>query len=172
MGRFTSLRYSRARGIIGCLDSARPLGYTGGMAYALREFRIEDYDEAVALWKESEGIGLSEADSSRMIAAFLARNPGTCFVAAGEDGRLLGAILAGSDGRRGYLHHLAVARDRRGEGIGSALVARSLAVLAGSGIRRCHIFVMADNEPGRRFWERIGWRERTSLVIMSRDIGP
>ena len=50
--------------------------------------------------------------------------------------------------------------------------ARSLAVLAGSGIRRCHIFVMADNEPGRRFWERIGWRERTSLVIMSRDIGP
>jgi ribosomal protein S18 acetylase RimI-like enzyme len=140
------------------------------MAVRLREFRLEDHEEAYALWAGTEGIGLSEADSRENIAAFLERNPGLSYVAIGESGRLVGAVLCGTDGRRGYLHHLAVVKAHRNEGIGNGLVHRSLASLRERGIAKCHIFVISDNEEGKRFWERIGWEERTSLIIMSRDL--
>jgi N-acetylglutamate synthase len=140
------------------------------MNVAVREFTMDDYESAYALWKSAEGIGLSEADSRENIAAYLARNPGSSFVAVAADGRLVGAVLCGSDGRRGYLHHLAVAPDSRRAGTGKRLVARCLAELGRQGLRKCHIFVIAANEEGKRFWTRIGWEERTSLVVMSRDV--
>ena len=157
------------------VDSARRLdasgdgGYTGAMDVTVREFTIRDYEAAYALWQSAEGIGLSEADSRENIAAYLSRNPGTSFVAEAS-GRLVGAVLCGSDGRRGYLHHLAVAPDCRRAGIGRALVDRCLDALGQQGMRKCHIFVIAGNEDGKRFWTRVGWEERTTLVVMSRDI--
>jgi N-acetylglutamate synthase len=146
--------------------------------FTIRDFHIDDYDAAYALWQASEGIGLSAADSRGNIGRFLAQNPGLSFVAepAGpggsrEDGRsLLGAVLASCDGRRGFLYHCAVARPHRGRGIGKALVARSLAGLAARGMRKCHIFVAADNVEGKRFWRRIGWEERMTILVMSKDV--
>jgi ribosomal protein S18 acetylase RimI-like enzyme len=139
------------------------------MGIQLHEFTLDHYVAAYSLWKASDGIGLSDADSRENIARFLAHNHGMSFVAL-EDGRLVGAVLCGSDGRRGYLHHLAVAGSHRRRGIGRALADRSLAALAAAGVRKCHIFVMAGNREGQDFWKGIGWQERTSLVIMSRDI--
>jgi putative acetyltransferase len=139
------------------------------MSITVREFTLGDYPQAYALWKIAEGIGLSEADEREHIARYLARNPGQSFVAV-EDGVLVGAVLSGNDGRRGFLHHLAVAPDRRRGGIGRALVKRSLAALAEQGMRKCHIFVIAANEEGKRFWRRVGWEERTTLVVMYSDI--
>ncbi len=124
-----------------------------------------------ALWKATPGIGLSEADERANIASFLAYNRGLSFVA--ETGAsLAGAVLGSFDGRRGYLHHLAVAPGRRRAGIGRTLVARSLEALARRGVRRCHIFVMADNADGQRFWERVGWFRRHDLLVMSKDVAP
>ena len=60
----------------------------------------------------------------------------------------------------------------RGRGVGRALADRCLAALSAAGVRKCHIFVIADNVEGRRFWERTGWEERTSLLIMSKDVRP
>ncbi len=141
------------------------------MAPVYRPFLPADYDAAYSLWSATEGIGLSEADSRENIERFLRHNPGLSFVAADGDGEALaGAVLASCDGRRGYLHHLAVASAYRREGIGRGLVERCLAALAEAGMRKCHIFVIADNAEGKRFWQRIGWEERTSLVIMSKDI--
>lgn len=80
---------------------------------------MADYDEAWALWKRTEGIGLSQADEPRNIASFLARNPGLSFVAE-EEGKIVGAVLCGSDGRRGFLHHLAVEKSRHGRASGGA----------------------------------------------------
>ncbi|MGD0726717.1 MAG: GNAT family N-acetyltransferase [Spirochaetia bacterium] len=151
------------------LDEAGAAGYTDGMSVTLREFTIADYEAAYSLWQSMEGIGLSEADEKRNIIQFLARNPGLSFVAE-EDGMLVGAVLGGSDGRRGFLHHLAVAHSHRRAGIGRALVERSLAALADLGMRKCHIFVLAKNRAGRRFWRRIGWQERTTLLVMSQDV--
>ncbi len=139
------------------------------MSITVRKFTIRDYEQAYALWNASEGIGLSQADEKENIARYLARNPGQSFVAT-EDGALVGAVLSGNDGRRGFLHHLAVAPGVRRRGVGRELVKRSLAALAAQGMRKCHIFVIAANEEGKGFWRRIGWEERSTLVVMSRDV--
>jgi N-acetylglutamate synthase len=142
-----------------------------GVQYRL--FLPSDYDACYTLWSASEGIGLSEADSRQNIAKFLDRNPGLSFVAEDpREARLAGAVLCGCDGRRGYLHHLAVAPSHRRRGIGGELVARALGALAGIGVRKCHIFVIADNSAGRKFWQAAGWELRTDLFVMSRDIPP
>lgn len=133
------------------------------------ELRLEDYDDAYRLWESAKGIGLSSADSRDAIARYLARNPGMSS-AARADGRLVGAVLAGHDGRRGFLHHLAVAADRRGRGTGRALVERSLERLKALGIAKCHIFLMNDNDQGRGFWTAIGWQPRSDIGICSRSL--
>jgi N-acetylglutamate synthase len=91
---------------------------------------------------------------------------------ADEGGVVVGAVLCGTDGRRGFLHHLAVSRTRRRSGLGRMLVDRCLSSLAAAGMRKCHIFVIADNVEGQQFWTRIGWEERTTLKVMSHDVGP
>lgn len=135
----------------------------------IQTMTIADYEDALALWKGTEGLGLSAADTREAIIRYLARNPGMSFVAREEDGTLAGAVLCGHDGRRGYLHHLAVRSDCRGLGLGRALAERCLEALRAEGIDKCHLFVKRANVAGQSFWQRIGWTER-NLVLMSRDI--
>ncbi|HEX6748777.1 MAG TPA: GNAT family N-acetyltransferase [Longimicrobium sp.] len=129
----------------------------------------DDIPEALALWSASEGVGLRGADEPGELARYLARNPGLSIVAR-EDGRMVGAVLCGHDGRRGYLHHLAVAASHRRRGIGAALVERCLAGLRGDGIAKCHLMVYHHNQAGQAFWRRIGWHARDDLLIMSRNL--
>jgi N-acetylglutamate synthase len=140
------------------------------MAFLIREFTMADYDSACALWRRTEGVGLSQADQPQNIARFLEKNPGQSFVAM-EGGTVVGAVLCGNDGRRGFIYHLAVDKDRRGSGIGRSLVERCLSALDAHGMRKCHIFVMAENLEGQRFWRKIGWEERTTIMVMSHDVG-
>lgn len=130
---------------------------------------IEDYDEVIALWRASEGVGLSRADERPAIERFLQRNPGLCFVAR-DSGRLVGAVICGTDGRRGYLHHMAVASESRRQGVGGRLAEACLSALRAQDIDKCHLFVFAANRSAREFWARIGWKERVELVIMSHDV--
>ncbi len=130
---------------------------------------MADYAEVYALWEGMPGIGLSSADSYDEIAKYLERNPGLSHTAR-IDGKLVGAVLCGHDGRRGYLQHLAVAPQVRRQGIGRNLVEKCLQSLAGLGIKRCHIFVYTDNESGLGFWESADWFRRGDLLIMSHDI--
>jgi ribosomal protein S18 acetylase RimI-like enzyme len=126
-----------------------------------------DYDAALALWQTTPGICVDpQADSRAAIGAYLARNPQLSSVARLE-GRVVGTLLAGHDGRRGFLHHLAVAPDCRRRGLGSALVARSLAELRAAGMARCHLFLVADNAAGRAFWESLGWRLRQDVQLFT-----
>jgi putative acetyltransferase len=92
------------------------------------EFAITDYQNVISLWKNCEGIGLSRADSKDSMEAYLKRNPGMSFVAIYQN-EIIGAVLCGHDGRRGYLHHLAVHPDYRKQGIGRSLVAKCVAAL-------------------------------------------
>lgn len=142
------------------------------MSAVLREMTIADYDAVIELWKRSEGVGLNESDTRPQIGAYLTRNPGQSFVAVDEAGRIVGAVLCGNDGRRGYLHHLAVDGARRREGIGSALVRACLAALAKLEIHKCNIFVYADNDAGHGFWTTAGWTARHDLRILQRSIPP
>ncbi len=133
----------------------------------IRPMTADDYDAVLALWQSSEGVGLSSADSRESIAGYLARNPGHSFVVE-VDGMLVGAVLCGHDGRRGYIHHLAVHPDYRRRGIGRELAARCLAALREAGIQKCHLFVFGENRNGRQFWQNTGWTERVELILMSR----
>ena len=82
----------------------------------------------------------------------------------------MGAVLCGTDGRRGFLHHLAVDASERRRGIGTALVDRGLEALRQRGIEKCHLFVLVGNEDAQQFWERTGWSVRRDLVMMSRVV--
>lgn len=140
------------------------------MQFEIVEMTPDDCDEVLALWRRTEGVGLNEGDTPQGIAACLARNPGLSQIARRE-GRIVGAVLCGHDGRRGYLHHLAVEPAVRGQGLGSAMVETCLARLAAAGIEKCNLFVYADNEQGARFWTRNGWTERTELKVLSKLTG-
>jgi putative acetyltransferase len=130
---------------------------------------IAHYDEVIELWQRSEGIGLSDADSRDNIGRYLARNPGLSLVAM-ADGMIIGAMLCGHDGRRGYIHHLAVANGYRRRELGRQMVVRSLQQLHKEGIQKCHLFVFKHNSDAIEFWRRVGFTERVDLSMMSKLI--
>jgi putative acetyltransferase len=123
----------------------------------VREFLPSDLDGAIELWSGVDGIGLNESDTRDALLRFLARNPGASAVAVAAE-ELVGAILCGHDGRRGTVHHLAVAPAYRRQGVGTDLLDYCLRKLREAGIPRCNLYLYDDNEVGRRFWERHGWQ--------------
>jgi ribosomal protein S18 acetylase RimI-like enzyme len=135
----------------------------------LRVMTLADHDEVIALWRATEGIGLTVSDEREAIGAYLARNPGMSFVAV-AGGRIVGAVLGGHDGRRGYLHHLAVTPAWRHHGIGRALVEAVLVELKAAGMLKCNLFLYAHNESGRVFWEKHGWAAREDLVLVQKTL--
>ncbi len=127
------------------------------------------YDQVLALWERCPGVGLSSADSRDSIAVYLERNPGMSFIAV-LDRLVIGAILGGHDGRRGYIHHLAVDEVYRRRGIGRSLVNSCLAALREEGIKKCHLFIFHENSEGIAFWEAGAWELRKDILVMSRHL--
>jgi N-acetylglutamate synthase len=124
------------------------------------------HEQALALWQACEGIGLSDADSRCNITKYLDRNPGCSFGAWGGN-RLVGTILGGHDGRRGYIYHLAVHPEYRGRGIGRQLAEACLSALKAEGINKVHLFVFNVNKKAIAFWEHVGWTLRKDISVMS-----
>jgi ribosomal protein S18 acetylase RimI-like enzyme len=138
-------------------------------AITTREFVQDDYDQAVALWNMVEGVEVAEGDTRKEISAYLLRNPGLSRVAE-ENGTMVGALLCGHDGRRGYIYHLAVAPTHHGKGIGKRLVQECVTQLRGAGIVRALIFVAGDNAGGHTFWLRNGWEDVDGALLMGIDL--
>jgi len=139
------------------------------MTINLHEMSINDYQEIYSLWEKSDNIGLSKTDSLHSIEKFLERNPGMSYTAWAE-GKLIGSVLCGHDGRRGYIHHLMVHPDFRRQGLGQSLVSRCMFALTRIGIQKCHLFIFEDNDGGQKFWESLGWTKRVELTMMSQQI--
>lgn len=137
------------------------------------DFRImkcEDYSQVYDLWMACTGMGLNNLDDSpEGIARFLQRNPDTCFVAA-ESNKIIGVILVGSDGRRGYIYHTAVHPDYRRKGIAQMLVEKSLNALDEIGIHKVALVVFKRNENGNKFWEKLGFTVREDLIYRNKTI--
>lgn len=130
----------------------------------LRAMEAGDWPSLEELWKRTPGVGLRYPDDSpEGLSRYLQRNPTTCFVAEIE-GTLVGSVLAGHDGRRGYLYHVAVSADHRRRGIGRALVESAVEALRAEGIRKAGLVVFERNEEGNPFWEAIGWKHREDLM--------
>ena len=139
------------------------------MSQTIRPMTIADYDAVLRLWQETEGVGLNESDEREPMASFLKRNPGLSRVTLNGQ-NIVGAVLCGHDGRRGYLHHLAVVKAHRKLGLGKALVEACLADLAQLGIPKCNIFLFADNAEGEAFWKHNGWAKRPDLQVMQKPL--
>ena len=136
----------------------------------IRKMLIGDYGQIYALWLSCPGMGLNNLDDSRDgIERFLKRNPDTCFVAEAE-GRIVGAILAGNDGRRGYIYHTAVSPAHRHEGIGRGLAEAALKALQRLGINKAALVVFDRNEDGNAFWEEMGFSVRQDLVYRNKAL--
>ena len=139
------------------------------MAIRYRPMTLRDYAAAVELWNDSEGVAIDVGDERAGIARFLRRNRGLSFIAC-DGHRVVGAVLAGHDGRRGYLYHLAVARSHRGRGIATQIERRSLAALRRAGLPRTVILVIRANRGGRRFWQKSHWESLPGVLPMIRDL--
>ena len=136
----------------------------------IRELTIDDYDAVWSLWMSCRNMGFNTLDDSREgIERLLARNPDTSFVAE-ADGALAGVILAGQDGRRGYIYHMAVAEACRHRGVGSALVERCLAALKAEGIHKVALLVFKYNDAGNAFWEKQGFALREDVNYRNRAL--
>jgi ribosomal protein S18 acetylase RimI-like enzyme len=134
-----------------------------------REFRINDYDTAVELWKRVEGVEIAEGDSREEIGQFILRNPGLSRVAV--DGSVpIGIALCSHDGRRGHIYHLAIEPGYQRLGLGKRLVAECLEGLRRAGIKRAIIMVAEDNACGRSFWHRCGWEDIPGAMAMGIDL--
>lgn len=136
----------------------------------IRKMTIADYRQVYDLWMACAGMGLNDVDDSESgVRRFLERNPETCFVSLDESGQastgdITGVIMAGNDGRRGYIYHTAVAPDHRHQGIASLLVQHACSAFKDLGISKVALVAFSSNLAGNSFWERQGFSLRDDLA--------
>ena len=135
-----------------------------------RKMVIDDYDKVYSLWISCAGMGLNNLDDSKEgIDKFLKRNPDTCFVAIDNE-TIIGVIMVGNDGRRGYIYHTSVDPNYRMKGIGKTLVNTALDALFKLGINKVALVVFERNRIGNEFWEKIGFTKRNDLVYRNKTL--
>ena len=138
--------------------------------FGIRVMTIDDYEKVCALWMSCKNMGFNNLDDSREgIAKYLRRNPATCFVAECGDS-IVGVILSGHDGRRGFIHHLAVAENCRRQGIATELLECAVSSLAAEGINKAALLVFNRNDAGNAFWEKNGFTSREDLVYRNKAL--
>ena len=131
-----------------------------------KEMQEVDIRNALDFWKGVPGVHLHDngEDTYEGVLLYLKRNPGCSFVAI-DNGDIVGAILCGHDGRRGFINHLGVAVSYRRKGIATQLVERSLQQFKKEGIKKSALFVLNENEEAMKFYRTIGWGEESIVKI-------
>lgn len=146
-----------------------------GGAYSglsIRPFAMADYEAVFALWQSSApGIEIRPSDSRAEVEKRCARDRDLFLVAERED-RLVGVVMGGWDGRRGWIHHLAVAADAQGQGVASALVGKLEERLNALGCLKVNLLVRRGNEAARGLYAHLGYQEAPALVAMGKELPP
>ncbi len=134
----------------------------------IRIMTIADFDGICEVWKNHEGTNPVD-DSAEGFAKYIRRNPTTSFVAE-DNGKIVGTILAGHDGRRGLFHHVSVLPEYQKQGIGKMLVDNAMDALEKEGITKVLLVVFKDNDNGNAFWEHIGFTKRDDLFYRNKYV--
>ena len=132
----------------------------------IREMTIDDYDEVYEMWQITTKRALSKADERDQMERYLKHNAGMSQVAV-VDGKIVGTVLAGHDGRRGFIHHMAVLPEFRRKKIGHALAQTAIQKIREQGIDNTHIFCSQNNETGQSFWRDFGFEKREDVFVYS-----
>lgn len=132
----------------------------------IRPMTKDDYDEVYEMWQTTSKRALSNADSREQIERYLDRNKGMSQVAV-IDGKIVGTVLAGHDGRRGFIHHMAVMPQYRRKHIGHSLANKAIEKITAEGIDKTHIFCYQNNETGQEFWSDFGFKKRDDVFVYS-----
>ena len=132
----------------------------------IREMTIDDYDEVYEMWQITTKRALSKADERDQTERYLKHNAGMSQVAV-VDGKIVGTVLAGHDGRRGFIHHMAVLPEFRRKKIGHALAQTAIQKIREQGIDKTHIFFYQNNETGQSFWRDFGFEKREDVFVYS-----
>ncbi len=132
----------------------------------IRAMTIADYDKVNELWQVTTKRALSNADSRENIEAYLKRNEGMSQVAV-DDGKIVGTVLAGHDGRRGFIYHMAVHPDYRRHHIGKKLAMKAIKKIAEDNIDKTNIYCYKDNLTGQSFWASNGFQKREDIFFFS-----
>lgn len=137
----------------------------------IRKMVMDDYEAVSDLWRQTSGLGMNDQDDSRDgIIKYLDRNPDTCFVAEEENSkRIIGTILSGHDGRRGFIYHAAVEQDLHKQGIGTLLVKTALVALKEKGIHKVALVAFRSNKKGNSFWKACGFEAREDLIYRNKS---
>ncbi len=136
----------------------------------IRPMNIDDYDKVYALWISCKNMGFNDLDDSRDgIERFLLRNPDTSFVAV-ENDAVIGVILGGHDGRRGYIYHTCVDEKHRKQGVASMLVDACIGSMKQNGINKTALLVFSRNDAGNKFWEKMGIYKRTDVIYRNKEL--
>ena len=131
--------------------------------FTLRTMQIEDYEGVYQLWMTIDGFGIRSIDDSEVgVARFLKRNPTTSVVAE-ADGKIVGSILCGHDGRRGCFYHVCVQKEYRKHGIGKAMAVFCMKALQEEQINKVSLIAFRSNQGGNQFWKKVGWTFREDL---------
>ena len=163
------LRTARRRpDLLGDISPDRPALKTAGVRIRTGQHET-DFDAVLALWRRAgPGIKLGPSDEPAEIIRKLTRDP-DLFLVAASGRRVVGAVLGGWDGRRGYVYHLAVDAPFRGRKIGAALMEELEARLRFKGCSRMNLLIRQEGAAAVPFYERLGWVQ-TGNIQMARDI--
>lgn len=134
----------------------------------IREMTIEDYEEVYQMWQTTSKRALSKADEKPQMERYLKHNAGMSQVAV-INGKIVGTVLAGHDGRRGFIHHMAVMPEYRRKRIGHSLAEKAIEKIKAEGIDKTHIFCYQNNETGQSFWRDFGFVKRNDVFVYSFD---
>lgn len=130
--------------------------------------KIEDYEQVYKLWQATEII-IKNSDQKDEIERMIKRNPYTCLVGV-ENSKIISVVMGGFDGRRGYVHHLAVKPEKQGQGLGKAMMDELMKRFEDLKVIKVHLFVEENNKEVKDFYRNIGFKERTDLTDFSKTL--
>lgn len=131
----------------------------------IEKFSMKLYDEVVQLWKKA-GISVGSSDLKEEIEKMLERNPNLFLIGKIKE-KIIAVVMGGFDGRRGYVHHLAVDPIHQKKGYGKIMMHDLISDFRRIGVHKIHLFIERQNQAVVDFYSNLGWQMRDDLIMMS-----